>query len=101
MPDIRQDINNIYSFGKSVALIEHLIEGIICEDNGTLLPQMRWETNSNVFFCINLLKTEELHQGKFSIKTPSKCKTFVNGLTEIFLQWSKWLYPWSLNFSDS
>ena len=28
----------------SVALIEHLIEGI-CEDNGTLLPQMRWETN--------------------------------------------------------
>ena len=42
-----------------------------------------------MYQCLN----SALPSRKYSIKTSVKCKSSVHVLTEIFLQWSKWLGP--------
>ena len=56
---------------------------------------MRRVTNTNLLFWVLTYQSlnRALPSRKCSIKTPAKCKTSVYVLTEICLQWSKWLVP--------
>ena len=61
---------------------------------------MRRVTNADLPFCVKLPKpsTEHFLQGNVPILVPAKCKTSVYVLTEICLQWSKWLGPLLLRY---